>query len=80
MVTVTGQALEPGVDKGKGAGEQRCQRWSLSEAVDRGGRRELWTGVLKRIKERRGRQRWPLRGAVDRSVTEDQREEVEEGD
>lgn len=65
---------------------QRCQGWSLSETVDRGGRRErLWTGVLKTMIEySSGRQRWSLRGVgargsqgekpVDISVKDDQRE------
>lgn len=49
---------------------QRCQRWPLSETVDRGGQREeLWTGVFKMtIKDRRGKQRWSLRGVVARGA------------
>lgn len=35
---------------------QRCQRWSLNEAVVRGGwREELWTG-LSNVSERKGEQ------------------------
>lgn len=46
---------------------QRCQRWSLSEAVDRGGLREKrWTEVSKMIGARSGEQRWSVRGAVAR--------------
>lgn len=53
---------------------QRCQGWSLSETVDRGGWREmLWTGVLKAmIKDSSGRQRgeeWlPGLGAGNREL------------
>ena len=64
---------------------QRCQGWSLSETVDRGGWREmLWTGVLKAmIKEQwqteMVREEWGPGGSQgvepeDISVKDDQRE------
>lgn len=49
---------------------QRCQGWSLSETVDRGGWREmLWTGVLKAmIKDSSGRQRWSERSGGQEEI------------